>query len=112
MNDAPTCPLCHSPMTIRTAKTTGKTFWSCTAWKTTGCKGSRSVASTVAEPVARPGWAPVPRGGPPSPGPSDALLEELQRAATLITQAVAILKRRSPELDALISKGLDASVPF
>jgi len=39
--DAPVCPLCGKAMRQRTARATGKPFWSCSGWP--ACKGARSV---------------------------------------------------------------------
>lgn len=43
---APSCPLCQSPMLLKTAKkgaSAGNNFWGCSTWP--NCKGSRTVSA-------------------------------------------------------------------
>ena len=44
---APNCPDCNKPMVKRTAKKTGKQFWGCTQYFSSGCRGYRPYVPEI-----------------------------------------------------------------
>ena len=58
--DAPVCPDCGKPMTMRTARKgprTGQPFWGCSAYPE--CKGTRLMEETVRSDVMEKNTCPV-----------------------------------------------------
>ncbi len=45
--NTPPCPLCSQPTIKRQTKDGTRSFWACTAWRETGCKGAISIDAPV-----------------------------------------------------------------
>ena len=94
------CPTCEAPM--RPRRGTKGPFLGCSRYP--DCRGTRPM------PDEEPDVQTVSAGRSEVPGPAGDLITDLRRAAGYLGAAVDVLRRRQPELEALIAK--DADVPF
>jgi ssDNA-binding Zn-finger/Zn-ribbon topoisomerase 1 len=86
-----TCPQCGSAMKVRRGG----------HGEFLGCSRYPACKATSPLPI---GFAPKPSGPPPeAPGPTEALISDLRRAAGHLGAAIDILRRRAPQLDALLT---------
>jgi len=106
---AATCPQCNAPM--RPRRGPRGDFLGCTRYPE--CRGSRPLQLEMNRPApATPPRQPAPASPPTeAPGPTGELISDLRKAAGHLGAAIDILRRRAPQLDAVMSS-LDDDVSF
>jgi ssDNA-binding Zn-finger/Zn-ribbon topoisomerase 1 len=101
MPTLPPCPQCEAPMRAR--RGSKGAFLGCTRYPE--CRGSRPMPADAPD---SPSEAPA---RPEAPGVGGDLITDLRRAAGYIGAAVDVLRRRQPELEALLAPR-NEPVPF